>query len=306
MAGPLLASRCPVRLARSLGLGLGRTLARRAPPAVGLGPPSGPMRSRRSSITPVAGGEDSGSSGTDAASPGAPVLAVDPDAQVVSPPIESRGDDGRGPGGDDEGEDEDDGWGAWPQWWPDGLRLSRGDVLTVAIALGISYAIRALIAEPRFIPSLSMYPTFDVGDRLVAEKITYRFQRPPEAGDIVIFHPVEGVVPKKLFGEDVFIKRVVATGGDSVEVRDGALLVNGQRRAEPYLAEAPAYTLQRLVVPAGSVFVMGDNRNQSYDSHIWGPLPVDRVLGRAVFVYWPLNKFGELPAAMAEAPPVAR
>ncbi|KAK9828704.1 hypothetical protein WJX72_001608 [[Myrmecia] bisecta] len=177
-----------------------------------------------------------------------------------------------------------------PWWQPD-----RDDVLTVALALSISYGIRTYIAEPRFIPSLSMYPGFEVGDRLVAEKLTYRFSRPPVAGDIVIFHPPEGVVQKKgWFDDDVFIKRVVAVEGDTVEVKKGRLFVNGQPREEPFIAEQPAYRLARLIVPAGQVFVMGDNRNNSFDSHIWGPLPVQNILGRAVFNYWPLQKFGPL------------
>lgn len=77
---------------------------------------------------------------------------------------------------------------------------------------------RRFIGEPRFIPSLSMFPTFDVGDRLVAEKLTYRFSRQPDTGDIIIFHPVDGVGNKSWLGDDVFIKRIVGVAGDTVEV----------------------------------------------------------------------------------------
>eukprot|EP00882_Tetradesmus_deserticola_P017784 GHRQ01019076.1.p1 GENE.GHRQ01019076.1~~GHRQ01019076.1.p1 ORF type:complete len:233 (+),score=80.62 GHRQ01019076.1:216-914(+) len=134
-----------------------------------------------------------------------------------------------------------------------GLRISKDDLLTITLALAISYGIRWFIAEPRFIPSLSMYPTFDIGDRLIAEKLTYRFSRPPVAGDVVIFHPVEGVGSKDLFGDNVFIKRVVAVEGDTVEVHDGTLFVNGQARSEPFIYQRPAYTLGKLVVPPGDV-----------------------------------------------------
>jgi signal peptidase I len=203
-----------------------------------------------------------------------------------------------------------------PAYWSFlGLRVSKDDVVTVTLAVAISYGVRWFVAEPRFIPSLSMFPLFEVGDRLIAEKVTYRFSRPPAVGDVVIFRPVEGVIPARAPAEgplsallnaaagddNVFIKRVVATEGDTVEVRDGKLIVNGEARREPFIAEKPRYELAPLIVPPGDIFVMGDNRNNSYDSHVWGPLPRERVIGRAVFKYWPPQHAGSLPDWSLEA-----
>ncbi|KAI8463508.1 MAG: peptidase S24/S26A/S26B/S26C [Monoraphidium minutum] len=208
-------------------------------------------------------------------------------------------------------------------WRFAGLRVSKEDFITIVMALGLSYGIRWYVAEPRFIPSLSMYPTLDVGDRLMAEKITYRFIRPPAANDVVIFHPaaaaagpgagdggdpaagagggVGGALADALAGvffqrdPDVFIKRVVAVEGDTVEVRGGTLYVNGAARPEPFLLERPTYSLAKVVVPQGDVFVMGDNRNNSFDSHIWGPLPAENILGRAAWRQASQECFDECP-----------
>lgn len=81
----------------------------------------------------------------------------------------------------------------------------------------------------------------------------------------------------------------------ALQVKDGQLIVNGETRVEPYINEAPRYRLPKLTIPPDHVFVCGDNRNNSYDSHVWGPLPVKNIVGRAAAKYWPLNKIGLLP-----------
>ena len=110
--------------------------------------------------------------------------------------------------------------------------MNRDDVATVLITFAVSLAFRATVAEPRFIPSLSMYPSFDIGDRLIAEKITYRFQHDPVAGDVIIFHPPKTDKTSVALTREVFIKRVVAVEGDKVEVKRGELYVNDASRGK--------------------------------------------------------------------------
>jgi signal peptidase I len=174
---------------------------------------------------------------------------------------------------------------------------ARSLLLWVLVALVLRWA----VIEPRWIPSGSMLPTLQLQDRVLVEKLRPRLHRPLAPGAIVVFHPPPALRQAGYDPNAALIKRVVAVGGDRVEVRDGRLFRNDQPVTPDWNAEPMAYALGPLTVPAGQLMVFGDNRNASLDSHLWGPLPEGEVIGTAVWRYWPLARFGPIRRAAGSA-----
>jgi signal peptidase I len=167
------------------------------------------------------------------------------------------------------------------------------NLILIGIALCLALLIRTFIAEPRYIPSESMFPTLDVGDRLVIEKVSYRFH-PPQKGEIIVFQPSPELQRRGYSPDQAFIKRVIGQPGETVSIADGKVYVNGEALKEDYIAEPPDQPFPPVKVPPGEFFVMGDNRNDSNDSRYWGFLPSQNIIGRAIFRFWPGDRWGLL------------
>lgn len=195
-------------------------------------------------------------------------------------------------------------------------KRSRGSFLAelpvlVLVALVVAVLIKSFLVQAFYIPSGSMVPTLLVNDRVMVNKLAYTFGE-PQQGDIVVFDsPYNDDEPRESLWEaalrhvaeafgrgavaDDFIKRVVAVEGDTVEIRQNQVLVNGEPIDEPYLRSGATMPDEELViVPPGHVFVMGDNRSHSQDSRRFGPVAVDDIVGRAFVRIWPPSRWGGL------------
>lgn len=168
--------------------------------------------------------------------------------------------------------------------WVEGIK-------TIALAAVLAVGIRQFVAEARFIPSGSMEPTLAINDRLIVDKLSYKFTS-PERGDIVVFNPTEALEQQNF--KDAFIKRVIGLPGEKIEVKEGQVFINDKSLKENYTKEIPNYTWGPKVVPDNSYVVFGDNRNNSYDSHYWNFVPREKIVGRAIVRFWPPNRVGEI------------
>ncbi|MEI7474034.1 MAG: signal peptidase I [bacterium] len=187
--------------------------------------------------------------------------------------------------------------------------IIKETVETIVIVLVLVFFIRHFIAEPRWIPSASMHPTLIEGDRLIVEKISAYFST-PKRGDILVFYPPHRKLDPTLWGkftrtigffgkDDAFIKRVIGLPGDNIKITpDNNLYINGKKLDEPYKIGSSTISCSfarycaetSIKVPPHSYFMMGDNRSNSEDSRFWGYLPDNRIIGKAVFIFWPLNR----------------
>ncbi|MEL7567947.1 MAG: signal peptidase I [Dehalobacterium sp.] len=160
---------------------------------------------------------------------------------------------------------------------------------TIIIAGLITLVLKTYIFDNRIVPTSSMYPTIYAGDMLLVNKMVYRFHAPAR-GDIIVFKPDPEV------SKDDLIKRVIALPGENVEVKEQRVYINGSPIEESYLNEYPQYDFGPVEVPEGHIFVLGDNRNMSFDSHRWPDpfLDIASVKGKAFFRYWPLKRAGNL------------
>ena len=186
-------------------------------------------------------------------------------------------------------------------------------VLIVATALALALGIQAFLVKPYRIPSESMEPTLDVGQRVLVNRIGNRFTD-PKVGDVVVFHPPRGSESnscgaprgegqpcgRPLGGQrdENFIKRVVAGPGDRIAIQNGLVVLNGRVQRAKYVRPCEGVEEcnfpQAITVPADSYFMMGDNRGQSDDSRFWGPVPKKWIIGGAFATYWPPKRIGVL------------
>jgi signal peptidase I len=154
-------------------------------------------------------------------------------------------------------------------------------VETVVLALVLFLVINLLTARVR-VDGPSMEPSYQHNNRVVVSKVSYWFND-IERGDVIVF-------PAPPNPNEDYIKRVIGLPGDLVKVENGSVFVNDKPIDEPYISAPPISNLRETRVPEGMVFVMGDNRNVSSDSRSWGPLEIEDIIGKAVFVYWPLDR----------------
>jgi len=167
----------------------------------------------------------------------------------------------------------------------------------IIVCLILVLLFRANVAEANYIPSISMVPTLQVSDRIIVDKLSLRWN-PLDRGELIVFHP-----PIENQETERWIKRVIGLPGDTVQVIRGNVYINGHQLSEPYIGQAATYSKGPITLSEDDpdtpeneaiYYLLGDNRRNSQDSHVWGPCPEDNIIGRAIFRYWPIASIGSL------------
>jgi signal peptidase I len=167
------------------------------------------------------------------------------------------------------------------------MRIFREIVITILIAVAVFVCLRLTVQSYTVVMS-SMEPNFYQGYCIMVSKVSYHSSG-PQRGDVIVFNPPPGVSAESY----PFIKRVIGLPGDTVEIKDGKVFINGTALEEDkYIKDRPNYTMSATEIPDNQYFVLGDNRNNSNDSHTGWTVPRDNIIGKAWFIYWPLNKWG--------------
>jgi signal peptidase I len=172
----------------------------------------------------------------------------------------------------------------------------REIAVTLLMALVLYMCIHYTVQNSEVV-SVSMLPTLSIGERLFVNKLAYRFGGVPQRGDIIVFVPPPEAMP---VSDNDYIKRVIGLPGEVVEIKDGLVIIHKtdgtvETLDEPYVAAAPDYNYTSPVILPGNYFVMGDNRNNSGDSHKGWTVPIANIVGKAWWVNWPLSRFGAAP-----------
>jgi len=169
--------------------------------------------------------------------------------------------------------------------------ILRDILITVILALAI-FLLLQLTVQNFIVVGASMQPNFQNGERVVISKLAYKFGE-PERGDVIVFHPPNDQ-------EEDYIKRVIALPGEAIEVNDGVVYINDQPLDEPYIKDSPDYTLSEQRVPSNEYFVLGDNRNNSNDSHNGWTVPQQNIIGKVWLTIWPPEEWGGVPSYSPE------
>jgi signal peptidase I len=175
------------------------------------------------------------------------------------------------------------------------LKTTAEWIVVILLAVSVALLVRHFVVQSYSIPSASMHPTLKVSDRLLVTKVNYQWAD-IKRGDVIVFKKPDSMkAAEGPGGIDDLVKRVIGLPGDTVEARDGSVFVNGTKLDEPYLPAGTQTTnLRTAVVPVDEYFMMGDNRDVSFDSRFWGAIKRADVIGKVFFRFWPPGRVGRV------------